>query len=133
MKQIVIAMFFFVLSQQIFSQEGQIIKEPKVDKRVELLSIVFQLAGNEEFNATYFKKYSDDVKSHFSLYKNHELIGFAKELREKKSISYDAVLSMAVILDDKLNPLIDLSTTIPEKRWNKDDANKFIILLTIVR
>jgi len=128
MKQIIIVMFFFVLSQQIFSQEGQKIKEPKVDKRVELLCIVFRLAGHEEYNATYFKKYTDKVESHFNQYKDHEIIKFARELRNKKGISYEAVVNMAIILDDRLNPIINLSTTLPE-RWSKDETIKFVRLL----
>ena len=57
------------------------------------------------------------------------MIKFAKELKERNGISYDAVMSMAIILDDNLNPLIDLSTTLPEKRWTENDANKFLKLL----
>jgi len=128
MKKIIV-LVFIVLSMQNYAQENQLIEAPKVDKRVELLSIVFRLAGNKEYNATFFKKYTDKVENHFNEYREHELIKFAKELKEKKGISYDAVMSMAINLDDNLNPLIDFSTTLPEKRWTKDDANKFNRLL----
>lgn len=124
---IVLALIF--ISLQNHAQEKRLIDVPKIDKRVELLSIVFRLAGNEEYNATYFKKYTDKVESHFRQYKDHEIIKFARELKEKKGISYDAVMSMAVILDDNLNPLIDFSTTVPEKRWRENEANKFVRLL----
>jgi len=128
MKKILI-LILLIICQQSFAQEKRIIVAPKVDKRVELLSIVFRLAGNNEYNSTFFKQYTDNVDSHFNAFKEHELIKFAKELNEQKSISYDAVVSMAVILDDHLNPLIDLSTTLPDKRWTKEDASKFIRLL----
>jgi len=128
MKKIII-LVLIILSQQSFAQERQHIIAPKVDLRVELLSVVFRLAGNKEYNSTKFKLYNDRIESHFNKYKNHETIEFAKELKEKKDILYDAVVSMAVILDDNLNPLIDFSTTLPEIRWSKDDANKFIRLL----
>ncbi|MEA4916616.1 DUF4932 domain-containing protein [Proteiniphilum sp.] len=118
-----------ILSLQSYAGEKLFIESPKVDKRVELLSIVFRLAENKEYNATIFKKYTDRVEKHFNAYKNHELIKFAKTLKENKGISYDAVVSMAVVLDDNLNSMIDFSTTLPEKRWNRDDANKFIQLL----
>jgi hypothetical protein len=124
-----IALVLIVLSLQNYAQEKQLIDVPKIDKRVELLSIVFRLAGNEEYNSQYFKLYNDKVENHFSAFKGHELIKFAKELKERKGISYDAVMSMAIILDANLNPLIDFSTTLPEKRWSKDDADKFIRLL----
>jgi hypothetical protein len=130
MKKIII-LILIILSQQNYAQEKQLNIVPKVDRRVELLSVVFRLAGNEEYNSTKFKIYTDRIESHFNPYKHHEAIEFAKELKEKKGISYDAVVSMAVILDDKLNPLIDFSTTLPEIRWSKDDANKFIRLLKI--
>lgn len=124
-----IALVLVVLSLQNYAQEKRLIEVPKVDKRIELLSIVFRLAGNAEYNDTFFKKYTDKVESHFITYNEHELITFARELRENKGISYDAVVSMAIILDENLNPLIDFSTTLPEKRWSEDDANKFIGLL----
>lgn len=120
---------FIALSLQGFAQEKQLNGSPKVDKRVELLSIVFRLAGNKEYNATIFIRYTDKVENHFSEYKEHELIMFSRSLRENNGISYDAVVSMAVILDDNLNPMIDFSSTLPDKRWTENDANKFIKLL----
>jgi len=124
----ILFLIFLIVCQQSFAQEKQLIETPKVDKRVELLSIVFRLAGNQEYHATFFKKYTDKVDDHFNAFKEHELIKFAKELNGK-GISFDAVVSMAVILDDHLNPLIDFSTTLPEKRWTKEDATKFVRLL----
>lgn len=120
---------FIVLSLQDFAQEKQLIESPKVDKRVELLSIVFRLAGNKEYNATFLKSYTDKIENHFSTFKEHELIKFSRSLKENNGISYDAVASMAVVLDDNLNPIIDFSSTLPDKRWTKNDANKFIKLL----
>ena len=123
-----ITLALIVLCLQIQAQEKQFIEVPKVDKRVELLSIVFRLAGNKEYNATFFKKYTDKVESHFMFNKEHEIIQFARELRVNKGISYDAVMSMAIMLDKDLNPLTDFSITLPE-RWSKDDAVKFVKLL----
>lgn len=117
-----------VICQLSIAQENRIIKTPKVDKRVELLSIVFRLAGNEEYNGTFFKTYTDRVDAHFNAFRGHELIQFAKELHGK-GISYDAVASMAVVLDDRLNPVLDFSTTLPSTRWSKEDALHFVKLL----
>ena len=125
--KILIVLVLIALSLQNFAQEKRLIEVPKIDKRVELLSIVFRLAGNDEYNATYFKKYTDKVESHFKQYMDHEIIKFARELRQK-GISYEAVMSMAIILDDSLNPVIDFSTSVPE-RWSKDEAIKFVRLL----
>lgn len=75
--------------------------KPKVDERVELMSIVFRLAGNPEYNDENNKRYADDIESYFSAYKNSDLILYAKSLRENRGISYDAVMSMAVRLEKK--------------------------------
>lgn len=123
-----ITLSLIILSLQNFAQVKQLTEVPKVDRRIELLSIVFRLAGNKEYNATYFKKYTDKVESHFEQYKNHEIVKFAGELREKKGISYEAVMNLAIILDASLNPIIDFSTNVPE-RWSKDEAIKFVGLL----
>lgn len=116
------------LCQLGFAQENRIIETPKVDRRMELLSIVFRLAGNEEYNGAFFKKYTDRVDAHFNAFRGHELIQFAKELH-RKGISYDAVASMAVFLDERLKPVIDFSTALPSNRWTKEDATKFVTLL----
>jgi len=128
MKRILL-LVLIIVSQLVVAQEKQVLEAPKVDKRVELLSIVFRLAGNMEYNGAFFKKYNDKVDDHFNAFKEHELIKFARELHQKNGISYDAVVCMAVVLDKKLNPLIDFSTTLPEKRWKKEDATIFVRLL----
>ncbi len=125
----ILLLVLLILGQQIVAQQNSVLEAPKVDQNVELLSIVFRLAGNKEYNGAFFKKYTDGVDSHFSGYREHELIKFARELHQKNGISYDAVVCMAVVLDKKLNPLIDFSTTVPEKRWKKEDATKFVRLL----
>ena len=110
-------------------ENNQILEEPKVDDRVELLSIVFRLAESREYNSERFGLYTEKIKQHFEPYKNHELIEFAKELRKTNSIGFDAVMFMAVYLDESLNPRIDFSDNIPEKRWGKENAVKFVKLL----
>lgn len=124
-----IVLILIVLTLQNYAQEKRLNEVPKIDQRVELLSIVFRLAGSGEYNSQYFKLYNDKVENHFNAFKGHELVKFARELKERKGISYDAVMSMAIVLDKNLNPLIDFSTTLPEKRWSKEDADKFIRLL----
>jgi len=110
-------------------EKKQILEEPKVDNRVELLSIVFRLAELREYNSERFSLYTDKIKKHFEPYKNHELIEFAKELNKTNSVSFDAVAFMAVSLDEDLNTRIDFSDSIPDKRWGKENAYKFVKLL----
>ena len=125
----IIILFIIALSLQGFCQDNQLIEIPKVDKRVELLSIVFRLAGNREYNDTRFKLYTDKIEQHFTPYKNHELIKFAEKLRNESGISYDAVVSMAIHIDENLNPRTDFTENTLEGRWSKDDADKFVKLL----
>jgi hypothetical protein len=107
------------------------VSSPRVDERIELLSIVFRLAGNQEYNSEEYKEYAKDINSHFSRYKNHPLIQFAKLLADSNSVGYDAVMCMAVHVTGRpfFLPIVPFSDTIPEKRWGKLDALKFDSLL----
>ena len=104
---------------------------PKVDKRIELLSIVFRLAGNFEYNDDVFRSYVSDIHNHFDKYKDHPLIAFATELRDKNGLSFDAVMCMAIYLSQppSLDPVVPFSSKIPERRWGQENANKFAGLL----
>ena len=121
-----IIVIFILLSFQLFAGEGTL-EKPSVDNRVELLSIVFRLAGNKEYSSTNFKLYTDRIEKHFSPYKNHELIRFAQKMKNEFSISYEAPMTMAVNLDDNLNPLQEFHNGLP--RWEKDNATEFVTLL----
>src|SRR4051812_30984575 len=92
---------------------------PTVDKRVELLSIVFRLAGNQEYNSDFFKKYVGDINNHFAPYSKHPLILFARELAQEKSIGFDAVMAMAIHLQQPplLEPIVSFHDRLPEQRW----------------
>lgn len=104
---------------------------PSVDKRIELLSIVFRLAGNWEYNDEQYKSYTADIHKHFDQHKDHELITFARKLRDKNGVSFDAVMKMAIHLDQPpgLIPVLDFTKDIPEGRWGLDNATKFVTLL----
>ena len=103
-------------------EKKQILEKPKVDDRVELLSIVFRLAESPEYNSERFGLYTEKIKKHFEPFKDHELINFVKELIKTNDVAFDAVTSMAVSLDESLNPRIDFSNNIPDKRWGKENA-----------
>ncbi|RXR34806.1 DUF4932 domain-containing protein [Flavobacterium piscinae] len=120
---------FFLISLGSFSQKQQKLQKPYVDERVELLSIIFRLAESEEYSSNLFKKYTDKIYNHYNLYKNHELIDFIKKIRNENGVSYDAVMSMAIHLDKNFNPIVPFSDTIPDVRWGKGNAYKFIELL----
>lgn len=139
MKKSILFAFCLLFSIIMFGQEtNQISRDllnhyplPKVDKRVELLSIVFRLAGNFEYNDDVYRSYVSDIHSHFDKYKDHPLIAFATELSNKNGISFDAVMFMAIYIEQppSLNPVVTFTSTLPERRWGQDNANKFVGLL----
>ena len=103
----------------------------KVDERIELTSIVARLAGYEEYVHNNFKVYAEEVDKHFAKYKNHPVIEFAKEVRGKNGIGFDAVPNLAVGLNPTplLTPRVAFTADVPDKRWGKADAEKFAKLL----
>lgn len=101
-----------------------------VDPRMELLSIVFRLAGNPEYDMARVKSYADDVERQFGKFRNQPVVKLAQEVRQNHGVSYDAVMSMAVHLTDTTH--IQLRAPLrpwPEgldRRWTARDANHFI-------
>ena len=107
------------------------VPEPRVDARVELLSIVFRLAGNSEYNMDMLPGYSADIARYFAPYKNHPAVQMAHALAEKNGVSFDAVMAMAVSLSPppELKPLVAFTPTVPEKRWGVSGAEGFLPFL----
>lgn len=104
---------------------------PIVDKRVELITIAARLAGYEEYSGGYNIKYVQDIHQYFDKYSSHPLIKFMQELRETNGISYDAVVSLAIHLEQppSLKPLVSFNNEIPDTRWGAEKALKTAQLL----
>ena len=126
-----LALLIFLISFNNFAQENNILDKPKVDERVELLSIIFRLASAEEYNSKIFKLYTDKIEDHFEKYKDHELIQFAKVLNQENGIGFDGVMRMAIHLgpSPEFLPLVKFSDSIPSEKWGKNDSEKFVRLL----
>jgi hypothetical protein len=103
----------------------------RVDPRVELLSIVFRLAGNPEYNRpNSASPYADAVEEWFGPFRDHPAVVMARALRNRDSVSYDAVMSMAIHLTDArgLAERIPFDTP-PERldgRWRAEAAREFV-------
>ena len=110
-------------------EEKVIFEKPDVDKRTELLSIVFRLAEKPEYSTNEFKLYTDRIDSYFEKHKNHELIQFTKSIISKSDVGYDAVMAMAIHLDNNLKLLTDVKDNWRDTRWNKEGVEKFVPLL----
>lgn len=102
-----------------------------VDKRVELTSIIFRLAGNPEYNMKLAKNYVSDIHAYFDVYKNDPVVNFAKELADKKNIGFSKVMFLAVNLEFVNNKfsLIKESESSLTGKWDIEDATKFVQLL----
>ncbi|MHC4550545.1 MAG: DUF4932 domain-containing protein [Planctomycetota bacterium] len=101
-----------------------------VDPRVELLSIIFRLAGNPEYSQGKVASYVADVEAHFGKHRQHAAIETARRLRREYGVSFDAVMSMAVHVEDArtLKEAVPFSPRPAEldRRWRVADARLFL-------
>ncbi len=108
-----------------------------VDPRVELMSLIFRLAGNPEYNRGRVASYVEEVEEHFGPFRDHAAVKLARQLRRRRGVSYDAVMSMAVHLTDArtlgervpLEPRpagLDVRWPIPEARRFLELARQFV-------
>lgn len=103
-----------------------------VDPRVELLSIIFRLAGNPEYHQGKVPSYVQDVDRHFGPFRDHAVVKLARKLRQKQGVRYDAVMGMAVHVTDA----VSLQERIPfsprprslDARWTPETAREFLDL-----
>ncbi len=100
----------------------------EVDPRVELISIVFRLAGNPEFNDGTLRPYVKAIEKHFGDFHNHKAVKMAAELRNKRSMSCDGPMSLAVHIDHDFR-LRETSEEWPstlDYRWEKQETAEFL-------
>ena len=103
-----------------------------VDPRIELMSIVFYLAGSSEYSKSRMFDYCDAVDKYFAPHVDHPAVQFAAELVEKKGIAYDAPMSLALHIDNNFKPLKSFDDW-PwgiDSRWTKSDTQRFLNLLS---
>ncbi|MBW2701437.1 MAG: DUF4932 domain-containing protein [Deltaproteobacteria bacterium] len=101
------------------------------DPRVELMSIVFRLAGNPEYNMPNSKcPYTDEVEKVFRPFSSHPVVKTAARLRREYGVSYDAPMSLAVHLDgiQKLKLRVPLAPHPAnlDKRWKQKETELFL-------
>jgi hypothetical protein len=107
-----------------------------IDQRVELISIVYRLAGIEEYTVErypdrVFTNYIDLIEDHFRKFENHEAVKYVKKTLKSKGIRYDAVMSFPICVTHPPNmtPVVEFSNNILERRWDVKAATKFLSLL----
>ncbi len=126
--------FVFIFSLFVISscQKNKNAVHAKVDKRIELMSIISRIAGFEEYNQPTIKSYSNKINTHFNEHKNHEIFEFIEEMRDSTHLAYDALMTMAIYLDeDKVYETNYPVSEIEKKdnRWTENYINQFLLLL----
>src|SRR2546430_196203 len=71
-----------------------------VDRRVELIAIIFKLAGSDEFNRTNLPQYSADIEQFFGPQRNHEAVTLARGLRDRYGVAQSRVMAIPIRLSD---------------------------------
>ena len=71
-----------------------------VDARVELIAIIFKLAGSYEFNQTHLPQYRADIEKHFGRVRNHEAVVLARQLRERYGVGQSRAMAIPIRLTD---------------------------------
>jgi hypothetical protein len=127
-KYYILIIMFALIAKRSYS--ATIIEKPKVDERVELMSIVFRLADCDEYTSRKNDHYVTRINNHFNQFKNHPLIDYIRKIRSH-GIGYDAVMQMAIHIRDapRFDPLVEFDRNTPEQRWGKKVSMKFLKLL----
>ena len=101
-----------------------------IDPRVELMSVIFHLAGNPEYNNCKSRQYMKNLSEHFDGHRNHPAVKTAAKLRKSRGVSYDAVMCMAVHIEDinscrEIVPFEPRPETL-DGRWRINEAREFL-------
>ena len=97
---------------------------------IELVGIVFRLAGNPEFSfPAEGSAARTAIDAHFSKFADHPTVQLARRLREERGISYDAPMSLATHLNNTRNfswvtPLDERPARL-DPRWDRASAEEF--------
>lgn len=104
---------------------------PQVNENVELMSILSRMSGFPEYHMDMAGKYIKDMDSYFKDNTDHPAVQYMKGLRNKYGISFDAVMSMAIHLENRNGTLSLIEEDIPtlEKRWKEVDKEEFLSYL----
>lgn len=103
----------------------------RVDSRVELLSLIFRLAGAPEYDMCRLEGYEAEMDRAFGRFNDHAAVQLAGELRERHGIGFDAVVSFAL----SATPPPSLVERVPfgpngeglaDKRWHGPHAAVFL-------
>ncbi len=103
----------------------------EVDPRVELIGIVFRLAGSPEFNDGTLRPYAKAIERHFGDFDNHPVVKMAAQLRNTHLMSCDGPMSLAVHIDGnfRLRKTDEEWPSTLDYRWEKQETAEFLAKL----
>ena len=70
-----------------------------VDPAVELISIIYRLAGMRQYDLRELPSYIDDIEEHFHSFRNHRAVEMTRDLAENHRINGSAPMALAVYLN----------------------------------
>ena len=112
--------------------------EPQVNENVELMSILSRLAGFSEyrmdidfFHENLAGEYTGDINKYFEKQSKHLAVKYMKMLRLINNIGYDAIMSMALHLQNRDGKLYYVDSELKEldSRWDRVNKKRFLSLL----
>ena len=72
----------------------------RVDPRVELVSILFQMAGRDEYNMTRVSAWQESVQEHFQPFADHPAVRMTERLAGGFGVGFFVPMNLAVHLSD---------------------------------
>ena len=100
---------------------------PKVDVRIELLSIVFRLAGSPEYSLPAAPQYLANINNHFAQFSHHAVVNLASKLRSESGMGAEDVMELALLLGAP--PTFDPTMPIKEEGrgnvWGRRRVSEF--------
>jgi hypothetical protein len=101
-----------------------------VDQRVELLAVIFRLAGNPEYNMHFAESYVRDIHTYFDPYSSQPAVLFARQMATDKNMGFSRIMYLAVAMVYKDGHFVLASQTENSLagKWDQGDAVKFVQL-----
>ncbi len=124
-----IVLIFFILIP-VLDCFGQL--KSRVDERMELTSIVFRIAGIEEFTNDNIPEYAKAIDSWFGKYESHKLIDLIKEMRKEHGLGFAGVAASVpfLVIDENGVHDSELRTGSEiEGRWTDENWEEYVRLL----
>ncbi len=100
----------------------------RTEPRVELLSIIFHLAGANVYSQNRLPSYQRDVDSAFAAFRDHAAIRRARRYEDSLGIGFDKPMEFAERLADArvLRTIVPIDTPAPEWHWPPGSGQAFL-------